>query len=60
MQNIKMARDNIINTYFSIFNMYRHSLSPQEKKNYLKVFKNYLDETYSKNDKKIRYTHGKK
>lgn len=55
-----MARDNIINTYFSIFNMYRHSLSPQEKKNYLKVFKNYLDETYSKNDKKIRYTHGKK
>ena len=27
-----MARDNIINTYFSIFNMYRHSLSPQEKK----------------------------
>ena len=55
-----MARDNIINTYFSIFNMYRHSLSPQEKKNDLKVFKNYLDETYSKNDKKIRYTNGKK
>ena len=52
-----MVRDNVINTYFSIYNMYKHLSSPEEQIDNLKQFQKYLDETYSNNDKTIKYTH---
>ena len=52
-----MVRDNVINTYFSIYNMYKDLSSPEEQIDDLKQFQKYLDETYSNNDKTIKYTH---